>query len=422
MSIGYACIALAVPGASFRTATLKNATPARLDEVIGANLDALDTVLKYNADNRIFLFRISSDLIPLASHTGVPYDWRSAWREKLADTGDLIRRLGIRVSMHPGQYSVLNSPDPDIVQRTVDDLRYHCDLMDAMKLDPTHKIILHIGGAYGDKSASAERFLSNWKKLDNNIKSRLVAENDENRFHIGDLLEIHDLSGIPVVFDALHDKLNPAPGSAQGLREEDVPDLVKRCAKTWSSTDGRQKIHYSQQENRPGSRSGGHSSTIGLDEFLKFKQSISGSDTDIMLEVKDKNISALKCICATDANLPPRILESEWAHYKYLVMSRSARPYNRIRELFSNGKPDRESLALDFYRIVEDSLHLDPDIGAEINAAQHVWGYFKDVATESEKRAFQKNLADIPAAKRQLYRLAQKYGSDYLLRSYYFTR
>ncbi len=80
-------------------------------------------------------------------------------------------------------------------------------------------------------------------------------------------------------------------------KEKNVIDWINECKKTWKEKDGFQKIHYSQQD--PLKRTGSHSNTIKIDEFLDFYESLGRKDIDIMLEVKDKNLSALKCINCT---------------------------------------------------------------------------------------------------------------------------
>ena len=109
MSIGYACLAIAVPGSDIKGCTLKNATEERLLSLIGHNLDSLERMIDYNVNNGIKLFRISSDLIPFGSSLAAELPWQQIYAESFRIS--VIRsRAGMRVSMHPGQYTVLNSP------------------------------------------------------------------------------------------------------------------------------------------------------------------------------------------------------------------------------------------------------------------------------------------------------------------------
>ncbi len=122
MNIGYACLAIGVSGTRLRSCRQDKATPARLDEITAHNLQVLENLVAYNADQGIRLFRISSDIIPFGSSPVNRQPWDEQHAGQLARIGDLIRASGMRVSMHPGQYTVLNSPDGDVVARAVADL------------------------------------------------------------------------------------------------------------------------------------------------------------------------------------------------------------------------------------------------------------------------------------------------------------
>ena len=262
--------------------------------VITQNLNALREMIRYNADHGILLFRISSDIIPFGSHPAMPLDWQAEFREALSGIGEQIRQSGIRVSMHPGQYTVLNSKRPAVVENAIADLKYHTAFMDALGCDATHKMIIHIGGVYADKPQAMKRFAENLKGLDERVRARLVIENDDTLYTVEDTLSIASQTGLPVVFDIFHHMLNHKKSSLSPY------DWIDRCAETWGEKDGRQKIHYSQAN--PKARSGAHSDTIDVQEFLRFYNQLHQRDVDIMLEVKDKNLSAIKCILATMEN------------------------------------------------------------------------------------------------------------------------
>ncbi len=289
MSIGYACLTVDVPGTKQRTCMLKNATPDVLRKLIQSNLEALNKILDYNIQNGIRLFRISSDIIPFGSHSVNTLRWWEEFNDQLKEVGQKGLAHGIRFSMHPGQYTVLNSPDEAVVARAVEDLRYHGRFLDAMGLGAEHKIILHIGGIYGDKTAAAQRFIQQYRCLDGNIHRRLVIENDDRQYTIADVLSIGESEGIPVVFDNLHHQVNSDDTHSE-------MEWIVACRSTWKAGDGLQKLHYSQQDT--GKRPGSHSATLDVDEFLQFYTRLPQQDVDIMVEVKDKNLSAIKCINA----------------------------------------------------------------------------------------------------------------------------
>jgi len=288
MRIGYACLTVGVENTALRTCRMASATPERLKEIVAGNLSALDRIFDYNYAHHIRLFRISSDIIPFGSKASVPFPWQTLFADELAALGKKAKTYDIRLSMHPGQYTVLNSPRDEVVENAIRDLEYHCDFLDALKMDFTHKIILHIGGVYGDKAAAIERFKANYQKLSPRIKNRLIIENDDTCYNAEEVLAIGQALSIPVVFDTLHHEINPSPTKRSQFA------WITACATTWRKRDGVQKIHYSQQA--AGKRPGSHSETIHLPTYLKFIKDLPDTEIAIMLEVKDKNISALKCI------------------------------------------------------------------------------------------------------------------------------
>ncbi len=415
MRIGYACLTLGVRETNFRTCILKNASEENLLSIIEHNLDILENIIDYNIQNNIKLFRISSDIIPFGSSPANSLKWWDIFEEKFSDIGNKIKGSGIRVSMHPGQYTVLNSLDEDVVSNAVKDLEYHNRFLDSLNVNKSNKIILHIGGVYGDKKAASQRFVDNYKLLDPKIKERLVIENDDRSYNIEDVLEISKIIHIPVIFDNLHNEVLPS----NGIKSDKY--WIEEVNKTWTEGNGNQKIHYSQQDKNK--RSGAHSFTIRLKEFMDFIEDLN-SELDIMLEVKDKNLSAVKCIYASQSNNITN-LELEWSKYKYSVLENSPNNYNTIKELLK----DKEGYpVLEFYRLIEESLEIEDSIGNSINAAQHVWGYFKDLATETEKRRYDKLLNAYEngegkklSIKNHLNKLAIKYNIPYLLESYYFS-
>jgi UV DNA damage endonuclease len=290
MRIGYACLLVGVEGTTIRACRLDAATHDRMASLVSQNLQTLNCILDYNHANNIHMFRISSDIIPFGSNKAVNFPWQTLYADELQALGKKAKQCDIRLSMHPGQYTVLNSPHAHVVENAIRDLEYHCDVLDAMGMDATNKIILHIGGIYGDKPAAIERFKSHYMNLGDRIKQHLVIENDDTCYTIEDVLAIGSELKIPVVVDNLHHEINPS-AKAQSIKE-----WITDCATTWRKKDGAQKIHYSQQAQ--GKRAGSHSETIDLPTFLRFYKKLPTTDLDIMLEVKDKNLSALKCIHA----------------------------------------------------------------------------------------------------------------------------
>lgn len=415
MSIGYACKLIGVPNTDMKACTLKNASDERLTELMEHNINSLSNIIDYNIRNNIRLFRISSDLIPFGSSEFNHIKWWKVFQKELVYIGGKIKNSGMRVSMHPGQYTVLNSNKIEVVKKAVDDLIYHTRILDSMELNQEHKIVIHIGGAYDSKILSKERFVKNYKTLPEEVKKRLIIENDDKIYTIEEVLSIGIENNIPVVFDNLHNEIN-----APEIKRSEI-DWINKCRDTWKKEDGTQKIHYSQQAE--GKRTGSHSNFIAINEFMNFYNTID-KDIDIMLEVKDKNLSCIKCINCTTPHLKISRLEEEWSKYKYTVLEKSHNKYLQIRQHLKNKNNISPNT---FYTLLEESLKSDGNKGSQLNSILHVWGYFKSSTSYKEKEnffrdleKFEANQIGINAVKKHLKKLSEKYNSKYLLSSYYF--
>lgn len=286
MKIGYACINTLINCTTNSTFRLKSYSEARLIETIQQNLDCLKKILQWNVENKIYFFRIGSQLIPFASHPVCKFKWQRHFEEDFLKIGNFIKKHGIRVTMHPDQFIVLNSKNQSVVRRSISELEYHCQVLDLMKLPYSAKIVIHVGGVYGEKERSIQRFISNFKKLKPCLKKRLVIENDEKLYSLKDCLFISSQLKVPVIFDSLHhDCLN---------NKESVLSAVQSAARTWKKADGVPIVHYSgQKRNAP---CGYHSQTVDLEDFKRFFEQVKDIECDIMLEVKDKEQSALKVL------------------------------------------------------------------------------------------------------------------------------
>jgi UV DNA damage endonuclease len=178
--IGYACINLTTGITVNRTCRLANASEEKLREIIISNLSGLKKVLEWNNENNIRLYRISSDTIPFASHPVNKVLWWEDYKDELDEIGKLIKEEDIRVYMHPNPVVYLNSPDSDVVRRSIEELEWHVKFLDALNIDYTHKIVFHSGGIYGNKANAIKRFIKVYNNLPENLKNRLTLENDED--------------------------------------------------------------------------------------------------------------------------------------------------------------------------------------------------------------------------------------------------
>ena len=286
MRIGYPCINRSIGCSANRTFRLASYSKERLIETVAGNLSCLQKILAWNADHDIRFFRITSDLVPFASHPVCTFPWQEHFRDELEATGDFIRRSGIRISMHPDQFIILNAPDKTVVARSIAELAYHASVLDTMGLDATAKIQLHVGGVYGDAKKSIDRFIRVYGTLEPAIRKRLVVENDDQRFAAADCLDIHKPTGIPVLFDVFH--------HACKNTGEEMAEVLSRTGKTWNRDDGVPMVDYSSQHLKK--RAGSHADHIDTEDFENFLRLSKPCDRDIMLEIKDKEASALVAV------------------------------------------------------------------------------------------------------------------------------
>ena len=231
----------------------------------------------------MYFFRITSDLIPFASHPICRFDWRAFFRDDFMHVGCFMKSHDIRINMHPDHFVVLNSPNDTIVESSMRELDYHSSVLNLFGLDTSAKIQIHVGGVYGDKNASTRRFCSVFNRLDPPIRERLAVENDDRNYSVSDCLRLFPETGIPVIFDALHHELN---NCGETLRE-----ALYLCTRTWKPGDGLPVVDYSLQES--GSKRGRHAEKINGSLFRQFLRATMPKDFDVMLELKDKEKSAL---------------------------------------------------------------------------------------------------------------------------------
>ena len=322
MNVGYACQCFTQTIPSFRTCTKRFVSEEKLIDIIAHNLKVLDQILDYNHHHFIHLFRISSDLVPFGSSPINTVDWKTMFAKEFQALGEKARAYDIRLTMHPGQYTILNTPDPMVWERSVLDLRYHCDILNLMEMDQTSKLILHIGGIYGDKQAAMKRFLTSFPKLDEDIQARLIIENDDRYYTLEDVCLLSKKLDIPVIFDNLHHDVLPS------FPNQSLDEILSMVQRTWNKRDGRMKIHYSQQN--PQKRKGAHASNLNPTAFLTFCEQIHDRDIDVMLEIKSKNLAALQAI---DLLYPERFSPRQvWKRYRYLVLSHSISIFTQLEQ------------------------------------------------------------------------------------------
>ncbi|MDD4136796.1 MAG: UV DNA damage repair endonuclease UvsE [Methanoregula sp.] len=299
MRIGYPCINRSIGCTPSHTFRLGSYSDERFRATVQANLSCIRSILEYNARQGMFFLRITSDLVPFASHPICRFPWQEHFFDEFQRLGEYIKKHRFRISMHPDQFVLLNTPNEEVLRRSIGELVYHVRILDLMGLDRSAKIQLHVGGIYGNKIGSMERFIHVYDRLDDSIQQRLVIENDERLYAVSDCIEIHQKTGVPVLFDRFHHAINN-----QG---EAVRDLLPVLKKTWKPADGIPMTDYSSQQ--PGKRIGAHTEHIDTADFTRFLTETSPVDCDIMLEIKDKEKSVLAALDV--ARDDPRLFTGE---------------------------------------------------------------------------------------------------------------
>ena len=295
MNLGYACINTDLKSKGIftnRTMRRKTFDSKGLDyvsELSLQNVKDLETHIHWNNEFKIKLFRLSSQIFPWMEE----YNWEDLkdWDEiksLMLKCGNIATESGQRLTMHPGPFHCLASPNDKVVKRTVIGLNKHSEQFDMMGFEPSNynKINIHVGGAYGNKEAALERFCKNFELLDDNTKKRLVVENDDspNEFSVKDLIKgVHLKIGIPVVFDYFHHKFNTG-----GLTEKEA--LIAASA-TWPEGIT-QCCHYSESRRKEkldeSIRPQAHS------DLIYEKINTYGLDLDIVVEAKLKEQAIFK--------------------------------------------------------------------------------------------------------------------------------
>lgn len=258
----------------------KNYNTSKLLEITKNNLDSLYEIIKYNVKNNFHFYRLTSKLVPLATHDKVDFDYITPFLDEYKKIGKLINDNNIRVDTHPDQYAVLNSMDSKIVKNTVEILKYHYKIMEALGIKDKI-IILHVGSSACGKKASITRFINNFNKLPDYIKKCIAVENDDKVYNIKDVLELCHKINVPMVLDYHHFICNN--------EKEDINYYLKEIIDTW---DGKlPKMHFSSPKSKLKKEFRSHNNYINKECFIEFINILKkqDKDIDIMLEAKAKD-------------------------------------------------------------------------------------------------------------------------------------
>ena len=291
--IGYACInmTLGEEGIMTNRGAIKRTFDAKgivyISKLALDNVLDLEKIIQWNEKKGIKYYRLSSNIFPWMSEyrlEDLP-DWSKIQRV-LKRIGDFVTKVNQRLEFHPNHFTVLGSPNPIIVEKSLSDLEQHSQIFDEMGLSPSYwnPINIHIGGVYGDKAAAAERWCQSFHRLSENCKKRLVVENDDkaNMYSVSDLYElVYKKIGVPITFDIFHHGFCPG-----GLT---VQAAAKLAESTWPV--GHLVIHWSssmQLNEDAKSKAVAHAAYI-YDELDSL-----GTDAWFMCESKAKELAIIE--------------------------------------------------------------------------------------------------------------------------------
>lgn len=289
--LGYVAMSVNVKNASpsqtmtfkrFQQLPDKDAATFKLEQIARSNLNNCLRLLKHNLGHGISFFRLSSRLVPLATHPELK-DWHylSAIKEELKTLGDFAREHHMRLDFHPDHFNVINTPNKETFKATVKTLGYHLNLLRGMGIGTKHRLVMHVGGVYQDKPKALERFVDQWSMLPSDIQEAIIIENDDKSFDLMDCLYLCEKLGAPLVFDLHHHMANAC--------DDNWRLHWHRIIKTWNGSPHPVKMHISSPKSDNHFRH--HADYVNPDQFLAFLREIDGTvpQLDCMIEAKQKD-------------------------------------------------------------------------------------------------------------------------------------
>jgi UV DNA damage endonuclease len=269
------------------------------------SLEHLRRILDYLDRHDIRMYRLATALAPYASHPELPqfHDQVGECAEELAEVGGVARERGIRLSSHPGQYTVLNSDNPGVQAAAVAELEVQAAILDAMGVGPEAVVVLHVGGTAGGLEPALDRFEAGLERLSDRARARLVVENDDRAFGLVDVLPLARRTGLRVVWDVLHHRCHDPARLSNA-------EALGAALDTWPAGET-PKIHFSsprldveERKVRTGRRVErrlvlpqlrAHADLIDPIGFEQFLSDAPGDrDFDVMLEAKAKDLALLR--------------------------------------------------------------------------------------------------------------------------------
>jgi len=287
----------------------KDVAEQRLWDIMVHNSQAVYNLIEYvgSLPEQQRMVRLGSNQLPCATQE----DWRYFWkRTDVVDyaakyysrAGELARQLGVRVSMHPGQFTVLASDNPEIVERSIEEFEYHANIIRWMgygKSWQDFKCNVHISGRQGPAGIKAVL-----PRLSTEARNCITIENDENSWGLDASLELE--KEVALVVDIHHHWVHSA---GEYITPSD--DRIKRVIDSWRGV--RPAMHYSVSRedyigtDRPGHKpdfqaligQGYKKAKLRAHSDYMWNTAVNDwagtfrKDFDIMVEAKMKNLASI---------------------------------------------------------------------------------------------------------------------------------
>lgn len=289
--LGYVSISNTINLSPSKTITYtnfqKNNDYKTINNIIIINLKNLIEILKYNNSNNIHFYRLSSNIIPLATHKDVYFDYYEKYINYYNKISRIINDKDMRVDIHANNFCILNSINEKVVEYTIKNLEYYYNLFQYMNIN-NGIVIMHIGSTALGHEQSINRFINNYLKLPNYLKKIIAIENDDKSFNIKDIVYISKKLNVPIVLDYHHHLCNG--------KEYNIEDYMQDIINSWKNKNCNIKMHFSSPYNKKNYRK--HNDYINAYEFRDFCELLKkyNKDIDIMLEAKEKDRSIFKLI------------------------------------------------------------------------------------------------------------------------------
>ena len=268
---------------------------------LSVSLAYLRDTLGYLKRSGLHLYRMAADLAPYLAEPSLPQFGRQIDEclTELEVVGAMASMEGVRLSFHPNAYAILNTLDEIVVARTARYLTGLARILDAMGQGPDAVVVVHVGGAYGDREAALARWATRYCELPEPVRERLALENDDGIFSLLDVYRLYQRTNVRLIFDHLH-HLNHNPERVA------LPDALDLAFTTWPA-DVPPKIHFASPRTEMNQMKTGthirlqppqwtqHADYVNPFEFIEFLRAAEGKRPfDVMVEARARDLAVLR--------------------------------------------------------------------------------------------------------------------------------